>query len=393
MPEMRKIAVITTSRADYSHLYWPLRDLAAHPRVDLRLIVLGSHLSPEFGSTVQEIEKDGFKINAQIECLLSSDTDIGMAKTIGLATLSLADHLGATRPDLLLLIADRYEMLAPASVALALRIPVAHIEGGEISQGAIDDAVRNALTKMAHVHFTSTETARQRVIAMGEEPWRVHRAGTPSLDHLRRGTLMPREEIEKLLRLDLRRPSILIAYHPVTIARDTVREADALFVALDKIDAQLLFCFPNADAGSRELQQRTRDFLANRPHGRVFTNLDPRTYWSLLAQVDLLLGNSSSGIMESASFALPTVNVGMRQQGRERACNVIDVDPDESAILRAIQKAREPEFRARLVGMENPYGDGNASETIVRVLTTVPVSEQLLIKQPTPPSAPIRANR
>lgn len=173
MPEKRKIAVITTSRADYSHLYWPLRDLAVHSEVDLRLIVLGSHLSQEFGNTVREVEKDGFKIDARIECLLSSDTDVGMAKTIGLATLSLADQLGVMRPDLLLLIADRYEMLAATAVGLALRIPVAHIEGGEISQGAIDDAVRNALTKMAHVHFTSTETARQRVVAMGEEPWRA----------------------------------------------------------------------------------------------------------------------------------------------------------------------------------------------------------------------------
>ena len=188
----RKIAVVTTSRADYSHLYWPLHDLRAHPDVDLKLIVLGSHLSPEFGMTVREIEKDGFEIAGRIECLLSSDTDVGMAKTIGLATLSLADLLGEMRPDLLLLIADRYEMLAPAAVALALRIPIAHIEGGEISEGAIDDAVRNALTKMSHIHFTSTELAKARVISMGEEEWRVHRAGAPSLDHLQRNTLYPR---------------------------------------------------------------------------------------------------------------------------------------------------------------------------------------------------------
>ena len=189
----RKIAAITTSRADYGHLYWPLRDLADNDDVDLKLIALGSHLSPEFGYTVQEIEKDGFEIAARIECLLSSDSDVGMAKTIGNATLSLADLLGHMRPDLLLLIADRYEMLAPASVALALRIPIAHIEGGEISEGAIDDAVRNALTKMSHIHFTSTHTARLRVIAMGEEEWRVHRAGAPSLDHLRRTKLLNRE--------------------------------------------------------------------------------------------------------------------------------------------------------------------------------------------------------
>ncbi len=382
MGDKRKIAVVTTSRADYSHLYWPLRDLAAHSNVDLRLIVLGSHLSPEFGNTVREIEKDGFRIDAKIECLLSSDTDVGMAKTIGLATLSLADTLGAMRPDLLLLIADRYEMLAPAAVALALRIAVAHIEGGEISQGAIDDAVRNAITKMAHIHFTSTQLARQRVVSMGEEAWRVHRAGAPSLDHLRRQKLFTGEELEARLHLDLSHPTILVAYHPVTIARDTVREADAVFAALRKTEGQIVFCYPNADAGSRNLMERAKVFCAERGSGRIYTNLDPLTYWSLLAQVDLLLGNSSSGIMEAASFALPVVNIGIRQQGRERARNVIDTDANEQAIVQAIGQATDPEFREALQGMENPYGNGHAAETIVRVLTGVPLSERLLMKFP-----------
>src|SRR5215471_611617 len=185
----RKIAVISTSRADYGHLFWPLKDLSAREDVDLSIIAIAAHLSPEFGRTIQEMERDGFRNILPVECLLSSDTDVGMAKTIGMATLGLADLLGGLRPDLLLLIADRYELLAPASVALALRIPIAHIEGGEISQGAIDDAVRNALTKMAHVHFTSTLAARDRVIALGEEPWRVHRTGAPSIDHLHRDQL------------------------------------------------------------------------------------------------------------------------------------------------------------------------------------------------------------
>src|ERR1700733_1981983 len=210
----RKIAAITTSRADYGHLYWPLRDLSENGNVDLKIIALGSHLSPEFGNTFQEIVNDGFTIDSRIECLLSSDTDVGMAKTIGMATLGLADLLGQMRPDLLLLIADRYEMLAPASVALALRIPVAHIEGGEVSEGAIDDAVRNALTKMSHIHFTSTMAARERVIAMGEEPWRVHRAGAPSIDHLTRNTLYGRDALQQRLEIDLSVPSIVVAYHP-----------------------------------------------------------------------------------------------------------------------------------------------------------------------------------
>jgi UDP-hydrolysing UDP-N-acetyl-D-glucosamine 2-epimerase len=377
----RTIAVVTSSRADYSHLYWPLRDLSENENADLRIIALGSHLSPEFGNTVQEIEKDGFKIDSRVECLLSSDSDVGMAKTIGVATLSLADLLGKMRPDLLLLIADRYEMLAPAAVALALRIPVAHIEGGEVSEGAIDDAVRNALTKLSHIHFTSTAAARERVIALGEEEWRVHRAGAPSLDHLRRQPLLSREEIEKRLELNLKTPTVLVAYHPVTIARDTLQEVEALFTALGNLREQILFCYPNADAGSRELIERTKSFIAIRGHGKVFTNLNTVTYLSLLCQVDMLVGNSSSGIMESASFALPTVNVGLRQQGRERPRNVLDADADANSILQAIDRARTREFRESLTGMANPYGEGCASETIVRVLTTVPLSQTLLMKR------------
>jgi UDP-hydrolysing UDP-N-acetyl-D-glucosamine 2-epimerase len=377
----RKIAVITTSRADYGHLYWPLRELQQHPNVQLELIALGAHLSPEFGGTIREIEKDGFPIAAKIECLLSSDSDVGMAKTIGMATLSLADALGAMRPDVLLLIADRYEMLAPASVALALRIPIAHIEGGEISEGAVDDAVRNALTKISHIHFTSTETARRRIIAMDEEPWRVHRAGAPSLDHLRRSTLLDRAALETRLGIGLQVPATVVAYHPVTIARDTVREANSVFAALERLTGQILFCYPNADAGSRELIARAQDFVARRDNAHVFVNLDALTYWSLLRQANLFLGNSSSGIMETPSLALPAVNIGLRQQGRERARNVIDATPDVTSIVAAVDRARSEEFRASLADMTNPYGEGQAAGKIVEVLTSVALSEDLLIKR------------
>jgi UDP-hydrolysing UDP-N-acetyl-D-glucosamine 2-epimerase len=386
LPEIRirKIAVVTTSRADYSHLYWPLRALAERADVDLCLIVMGPHLSPEFGSTVKEIERDGFSIAARIECLLSSDSDVGMAKTIGVAALGLADRLGEMRPDILLLIADRYEMLAPASVGLALRIPIAHIEGGETSEGAIDDAVRNALTKMAHVHFTSTFAARERVIAMGEEEWRVHRAGAPSLDHVRRSTLLTQEELEGKLNCELKSAPVLVSYHPVTLASDTLAEADALFSALQQLPGTVFFCYPNADAGSRALIERTKKFLTERGSGRVFVNLDAVTYWSLLKHVRALVGNSSSGIMETASFGLPTVNIGMRQQGRERAKNVLDVPADAAAIVEAIQRACSAEFRDRLRGMTNPYGDGTATEKIVEVLTSVPLGPKLLVKRAVP---------
>jgi len=383
----RTIAVITTSRADYSHLYWPLKDLAAHPDVDLKLIVLAAHLSPEYGTTVTEIERDGFPIASRIECLLSSDSDVGMAKTLGLAVLGLADALAQIRPDLLLLIADRYEMLAPASVALTLRIPVAHIEGGEISEGAIDDAVRNALTKMSHLHFTSTDTARARVISMGEEPWRVHRAGAPSLDHLRRSTLQPRDELQQTLNIPIahsRTHAItVVAYHPVTLLKDTTAEANALFTALETLPGQIIFCYPNADAGSHHLMSRIRSFCAEDRDAHLFVNLPSITYWSLLREATVLLGNSSSGIMEAASFGLPVVNIGMRQQGRERGPNILDADPTADSIRTQLTRAHDPAFRDSLRNMENIYGDGHAAERIVEVLRTTPL-DNLLHKRAQP---------
>jgi len=374
---------VTTSRADYSHLYWPLRELAADAGIELGVFALGPHLSPQFGGTISEIEKDRFPIKARIECLLNSDSDTGMAKTIGIAIQSLADALTAWRPDILLLIADRYEMLAPASVAVALRIPIAHIEGGEISQGAIDDQVRNAITKLAHIHFTSTETARRRVIAMGEEEWRVHRAGAPSLDHLKRSKLLSREEVEAALGLMIKKPSILAAWHPVTILRDTNGEADALFRALEKTTGQLIFVYPNSDAGSHALIERTRALAAKRHDTHLFVNLDAVTYWSLLRLVDAMVGNSSSGIMEAASFALPVVNVGIRQQGRERARNVMDVPAETDAIVGGLERVLKPGFRQRLLGMTNPYGEGSAAKTIAQVLSRVRL-EHLLVKEPAP---------
>jgi len=385
---MRTVAVVTTSRADYSHLYWVLRELDASAEIELRLIVAGAHLSPAFGMTVRQIEADGFRVDARVECLLSSDTDVGMAKTIGTATLGLADALGAMRPDLLLLIADRYEMLAPSSVALALRIPVAHIEGGEVSEGAIDHAVRNALTAMSHVHLAPTATAAQRLLAMGEEEWRVHQVGAPSLDHLRRSELPGRDEIERELGVSLAEPPVIVAAHAVTLARNTTREADALFEALAQLERAPLFCFPNSDAGGHELIERSEAFCSSRPEARLFVNLDPTLYWGLLCQAAALVGNSSSGIMEAPSLALPVVNIGLRQQGRERAANIIDVEAEAAAIVAAVTRALGSDFRASLDGMQNPYGDGDAAARIVRILESVPLGEELLMKRAVRAAAP-----
>jgi UDP-N-acetylglucosamine 2-epimerase (non-hydrolysing)/GDP/UDP-N,N'-diacetylbacillosamine 2-epimerase (hydrolysing) len=290
------------------------------------------------------------------------------------------------RPDILLLIADRYEMLAPASVALTLRIPIAHIEGGEISEGAIDDAVRNALTKLSHIHFTSTDTARARVISMGEEPWRVHRAGAPSLDHIRRSTLLTRDQLEQALDIALADEITVVAYHPVTIVKDTTSEADAIFTALETLPGQIIFCYPNADAGSHQLMARIRNLCGTHCDAHLFVNLPSITYWSLLREATVLLGNSSSGIMEAASFALPVVNIGMRQQGRERGPNILDAEPTVDSIRNRLAVAQHADFRESLRSMTNMYGDGHAAERIVSILTSTPL-DNLLHKraQPIPP--------
>jgi len=380
----RKIAMVTTSRADYSHLYWVLVELSRRSNLEIALIALGPHLSAEFGNTWEDIVRDGFSPAMTIECLLSSDSDVGMAKTIGVATLGLADYLGRLRPDLLLLIADRYEMLAPASVALALRIPIAHIEGGDVSLGAIDEAVRNAITKLSHVHLTTTESARQRVISMGEEPWRVHVVGSPSLDHLTKAALLRREEVERALAISLKEETIAVIYHPVTLSRDTLCEIDELLAALGELPQNLLFISPNSDAGSRELLQRVAAFTAGRMNTGFITSIDHRTYLSLLQFLAVLVGNSSSGIMEAASFKLPAVNVGIRQNGRERGRNVLDCAADRAEIKNAVASALSSTFRASLDGLKNPYGDGHAAERIADILSSADLSESLLAKAPSP---------
>ena len=381
MMSQRRIAVITSSRADFGHLYWPMRQLRERPDIQLSLIAMAAHLSAEFGHTLDEIKSEGFKVDETVECLLSSDSDVGMAKTIGVATLGLADVLGRMRPDILLLIADRYEMLAPASVALALRIPVAHIEGGEISEGAVDDAVRNALTKLSHIHFTPTQQASQRVRSMGEEAWRVHQVGAPSLDHLVKRDLLNRATLNAQLGIELDDRFFVVSYHPVTLKRNTVEEADEVFEALAKISEQLIICFPNADAGSRQLIARARGFCESHDNSHLFVNLNHLSYWSLLKHASVLIGNSSSGIMETPSLGLPTVNIGMRQQGRERAINIIDTNANASAILEGVVQAGDKRFKDALKNMSNPYGDGHAAERIAQILADVELGDRLLIKK------------
>ncbi len=377
----KKIVAITSSRADYSHLYWVLKLLEQDKSIDLTILCFGPHLSPEYGETWQQIKKDGFSNVKTIECLISSDTDVGMAKSLGLAILGIADFLAELRPDLMLIIADRYEMLAPANVALTLRIPIAHIEGGDISEGAIDDAVRNALTKMSHVHFTPTEKSKQRVLAMGEEAWRVHLSGAPSLDHLSKSHIPNKDETCQNLNLDKNSAIIVVAYHAVTMYEDSVKEQKYLFEALANRDEQIVFCFPNADAGSHQIMAKAQMFCEQNNHAQIYTNLSPQTYWGLLSQADLMIGNSSSGIMEAPSLKLPTINIGIRQKGREQAANIIDVKANVAEIKQAIEKALSQPFKQSLHDVVNPYGQGNAADIIVKVLHQLEINDKLLFKK------------
>ena len=375
----RKIAVITSSRADYAHLRWLLHDLAHHPAIELHVIALGPHLSPEFGHTGKEIQAVG-KFTA-VECLLSSDTDVGMAKTLGVATLGLAETFGKLRPDLVVLVADRYEMLAPANVALTLRIPIAHIEGGEITAGAIDDAVRNALTKMAHLHFACTRRAQKRIVAMGEEPWRVTFSGSLSLDDIRRSKLLSKTQVEKKLGILLSGTNIVAIYHPVTMMNDTTEEASEFFSALESIEHPVIFIYPNADAGSRRIIGMAEKFVQKHSSSRLFVNMDHVTYLSLLQHASVLMGNSSGGMIESTSLGIPTLNIGIRQQDREHATNVLNVPADRKKILAALKRALSPEFRKSYKSLKSPYGDGRASQRITKVLAETELGPKLLFKR------------
>lgn len=380
MPSTRRIAVVTTSRADWGHLVWPLRLLDQAPDIEVELLVGGAHLDARFGHTIDAIRAAGFEVAAEVPFLPDDDSDRGMGEGIGRAVIGFTEALSRLRPDLLLIIADRYEMLAPAAAAMALRIPIAHIEGGEISEGAIDQQVRDALTKMSHLHLVPTEEAARRVISMGEEPWRVSVSGAPSLDHLRHSELPSREAVEAAIGMSLDSPPVIVAFHPVTMHRDTTDEAEIFFEAMRQVAHPLVFCFPNADAGYQRVIELAEGICSAREDAKLRVNLDHLVYWALLREGGMLAGNSSSGIMETASVELPTLNVGIRQKGRMRAGNVIDVEPSVSAILAGVEEAMSEGFRTSLQGMVNPYGDGHAAERILEVLSSCQIDDRLRIK-------------
>ena len=373
--------MVTVGRSDYG-IYLPLlRRIHQDPDLRLHLIVSGMHLSPEFGLTVKAIEDNGFEIDERVEMLLSSDTPEGIAKSMGLGMIGFAQVYARFRPDILVVLGDRFEMHAATVAALPFKIPLAHIHGGELAEGAIDDALRHSMTKLSHLHFVSTETYARRVIQMGEEPWRVVACGALSLDNLPTTCLLSREEFADRFSMTLPEKFLLVTYHPVTLEYEqTERQVRELLTALDTVGLPVLFTMPNADTGGRIIRRFIEEFLSEHPDSKESENLGTQGYFSAMALATAMIGNSSSGIIEAASFSLPVVNAGNRQRGRIRGKNVIDVGYTRAEILAGIKQATSSGFRASFSDLVNPYGNGHATERIVDRLKRVKLDDRLLQK-------------
>ena len=379
---MRRIGVVTGSRADYG-IYLPLlQDIGSDPALDLMLFVTGMHLSPEFGSTWELIEADGFRITERVETIVSSDTPQGIAKSMGLGTIGFAQVFNRERPDLLFVLGDRLEMHAAAVAALPFKIPLAHIHGGESTEGAFDESLRHSITKLSHLHFASAKMYADRLRYMGEEPWRITMSGALSLDNLRRIALMTREELERLVNINLDKPPFLVTFHPVTLQYEQAQwQVQQMLEALKDIGSPIIFTFPNSDTSGRVIRKEIEVFVSRHPSAVLIDNLGTRAYFSLMMIAAGMIGNSSSGIIEAMSCSLPVVNIGDRQAGRVKPPNVIDVGYSRDEIVSGIRQAVSPDAREKLKGHVNPYGDGHAASVILKKMREVPLDARLLQKR------------
>lgn len=381
-PSARAIGVVTVSRSDYGHLLPVLREIQAAPDLELVLFVAGAHLLPRFGRTVDLVRADGWSVAAEVDMLDADDSPVGIAAATARGVDGFARVFARRRPDVLVVLGDRFEMLAAAVAALPLAMPVAHIHGGEESEGAIDNQIRHAITKLAHVHFASAEPHARRIARMGEEPWRIHTTGAPGLDRIRPSELMSRGETAAALGLPGDGPWLIVTFHPVTLEyRDTERHVDELLAALDKLETATILTYPGADTAGRAIIDRLEEFAGRHSNVKLAASLGDRVYLSLLEHAAAMVGNSSSGLIEAPSFGLPVVNIGSRQAGRLRGANVIDVEPERDDILRAIEAALAPGMRARLRALPNPYGDGRAAPRIVSVLRELELTPRLVRKR------------
>lgn len=377
---MRKICVVTGTRADYGLLYWLMKDIQQDLEFELQIIVTGMHLSPEFGLTYKVIEQDGFQIQSKLEMLLSGDTPAAIAKSIGLAVIGFADTLAALKPDLLVVLGDRIEIFAAAQAALVAKIPIAHIAGGDITEGAIDEAIRHGITKMSHLHFVTNDSSAKIVRQLGENSKFIFNVGSPGIDYLKRIRLLTREQLEARLGLTFLDKNVLITFHPATLDLQPAAEQFAeLIQALDRLGDRIGFIFtkPNADPGGRAIILMIDDYVVRNPNARCFTSLGQLLYLSTIANVDAVVGNSSSGLYEAPSFKIPTVNIGDRQRGRLLASSVIQCAPKAGEIEVAIRQAFAMDCSAAV----NPYGDGNSSLQILSILKSISDYQSLLKKK------------
>ena len=369
----RKICVVTGTRAEYGLLYWLMKEIEADKELQLQLIVTGMHLSPEFGLTYKEIEKE-FKIDKKIEMLLSSDTSIGISKSMGLAQISFAEAYEELKPDIVVVLGDRYEIFSATSAAMIAKIPVAHLHGGETTEGAFDESIRHSITKMSHLHFTATEEYKNRVIQLGEHPSRVFDVGGMGIENIKRLKLLTRDEFEKSIEFKLNKKNILVTFHPVTLENSTAKEQfQELLDAIDELEeTNIIFTKANSDTDGRVINQMIDEYVSKNSHKSIgFTSLGQLRYLSALQFVDVVVGNSSSGLTEAPSFKIGTINIGDRQKGRIKAESVIDCKSDKVCILEGFDKLYSVEFQNSLSNIKNPYGNGCASKKIVEVLKNV----------------------
>lgn len=376
---MKKIAVVTGTRAEYGLLFWVMQGIRQSPVLDLQLIVTGMHLSPEFGLTAQVIEDDGFCVDRKVEMLLSSDTTVGVTKSMGLGMIGFADALEELRPDLMLVLGDRYEIFSAVAAAMIARVPVAHLHGGEATEGLIDEPIRHSITKMSHLHFVAAEEYRNRVIQLGEHPDRVFLVGGLGVDNILKLNPLERTRLEEALGFKFKERNLLVTFHPVTLENNTAaKQMEELLAALGGlVDTGIIFTMPNADTEGRTIFRQIEQFCSLNPNAKAYTSLGQQRYLSCLKIVDGVVGNSSSGLAEVPSFRKGTINIGDRQLGRLKAASVIDCEPDRVAIGAAINRLYTSDFQRQLQTVKNPYGNGGSSEAIVKILEKSPFDNLL----------------
>ena len=367
---MRKICVVTGTRAEYGLLRWVMQEITEDPDLELQLVVTGMHLSPTFGLTYKEIENDGFNINYKVDVIGDRDDPMAISESIASGISGCSIALDKLNPDIMIILGDRFEIFSAAVAAMTSRIPIAHIHGGETTEGLIDEAIRHSITKMSHVHFVATSEYRQRVIQLGEDPETVHHVGGLGIDSISRLNLLNKAALEKSLGISFLDRSLVITFHPVTLENQTSKvQMSELLDSLSQLrDTTLIFTLPNADTGGRIIIELIEKFVDTHPNSKSFASLGQINFFSCLQFVDGVIGNSSSGLLEAPSFRIGTINIGNRQQGRLKSKSVIDCEPTSSDISHAIKKLYSAEFQDILLGTENPYGHPGASNKIVKII-------------------------